>query len=98
MVAVSEAVAVCISGLDVACGRGRNARLLQSIGCRVICADIDRSALGTVAQESHGFLGEEKRVGTRPGDHASLPIVVDLQDQSWPFVECSPFRLLTAGT
>jgi len=70
--------------LDLACGRGRNARLLQSVGCRVICADIDRSALRTTAQEPYALLCDEKG-GAGLDDHRLLPVVVDLRDQSWPF-------------
>src|SRR5262245_48070102 len=69
--------------LDLACGGGRNARLLQSIGCRVICADIDHSVLKTIAQESCALQFEGKRADPRLGQ--LLPAVVDLRDKSWPF-------------
>jgi haloacid dehalogenase-like hydrolase len=52
---------------------------------RCICADLDRSALRTAAQESYAIPFEEKRVGTRLGNHALLPVIVDFRE-SWPFV------------
>jgi SAM-dependent methyltransferase len=47
--------------LDVPCGYGRHSFFLASIGCNVICIDINRDALNFVSacQKKHGFQKEQ---------------------------------------
>jgi SAM-dependent methyltransferase len=47
--------------LDLACGRGRHARLLASWGLRVVALDRDRAALAALAAEAHA-----SRLGIEP--------------------------------
>lgn len=62
--------------LDVACGSGRNAILLQQLGCTVICMDVNLSRLD-VESTSLSASGSLR------------PHQIDLVKDPWPFSPCS---------
>lgn len=71
--------------LDVGCGQGRNAKLLQALGCTVVCADKNPSALRVLLDDpnhpqSRGSPGAR---GVAPG--RLLPVLTDLARAPWPF-------------
>jgi SAM-dependent methyltransferase len=68
--------------LDVACGSGRNALFLWSLGCSVICMDRDLS--GLQAQLSRGVGGDSLTASKRLILHQ-----IDLKKDPWPFKQRS---------
>ena len=44
--------------LDVPCGYGRNAKLMSSLGCRVICLDNNPAAITTIKNDKLRTAGE----------------------------------------
>jgi len=68
--------------LDVACGSGRNAFFLWSLGCTVICMDRDLS--GLQAQLSRSVDGDSVRASKRLILHQ-----IDLINEPWPFKQSS---------
>jgi SAM-dependent methyltransferase len=65
--------------LDVACGSGRNARLLVELGCTVICIDNDLSRLKV----------ELVSGASRLPSSLLVPCHLDLVKDSWPFEAAS---------
>jgi hypothetical protein len=57
--------------LDVACGSGRNADIFVSLGCNVICLDMDLSRL-------------EARYHPAPVPSQIQPLRIDLLNDAWP--------------
>lgn len=68
--------------LDVACGSGRNAFFLWSLGCTVIC--IDRDLRGLQAQLSRAGDGGTVRASKR-----MILRQLDLKSDPWPFMQSS---------
>jgi SAM-dependent methyltransferase len=68
--------------LDVACGSGRNALFLWSLGYTVICMDRDLS--GLQAQLSRGMDGDSVRASKR-----LILLQIDLKVDRWPFQQHS---------
>lgn len=65
--------------LDVACGSGRNARLLAGLGCTVICIDNDLSRLKV----------ESVSRASRSPSSQLVPYHLDLVKDVWPFEAAS---------
>lgn len=76
----SKIAAACLDKpiLDVACGSGRNALFLWSLGCTVICMDRDLS--GFQAQLSRDVEGNSGGTSKRIILHQ-----IDLKNDPWPF-------------
>ena len=68
--------------LDVACGAGRNAIFLASLGCRVICMDLDVRPLMEVRRRS------KSRTAQKCFDFIET-IEIDLIREPWPIPENS---------
>lgn len=65
--------------LDAPCGHGRHAISLQELGCRIVCADIDKNAL-----EQLSYFDKATADTNRP----RLELLkVDLIEGRWPFKE-----------
>ncbi len=59
--------------LDVPCGYGRNARLMSSLGCRVICLDNNTQAIAAIKNNASPNAGE------------LVPMLCDLKKDPWTF-------------
>ena len=65
--------------IDVACGYGRNAALLASLGVSVICIDINNDALEYIQSDVHLSSEHSK-------DYVLLTVLkLDLLNDPWPF-------------
>ncbi len=59
--------------LDVPCGYGRNAKLMSSLGCRVICLDNNPEAIATIKNSK------------LPTACELVPMLCDLRKDRWKF-------------
>lgn len=75
--------------LDVPCGYGRNARLMSSLGCTVLCVDNDPAALAAIQDPSFSLWGTPKIEDQGRGPGLLIPMSLDLVHDPWPFAENS---------
>jgi SAM-dependent methyltransferase len=75
--------------LDVPCGYGRNARLMSSLGCTVLCVDNDPEALAAIQDTSFSLWGAPQIEDQGCGPGLLIPLSLDLAHDPWPFAENS---------
>ena len=71
--------------LDVPCGYGRNARLMDSFGCTVVCLDSNVMALQSIFDVSYRLWPFTNVKQGIESAGSFLPILANLGKDSWPF-------------